>query len=328
MQRRRSLWAIAAGALAVPLALRAQAAPKLRIGWLSGAERGPFFPDFRQGLQELGYAAPDTVIEERYGEAARLPELAAELVRAKVGIIVAAGTPSSLAAKQATTVIPIVSVSGNPVAAGLIDSLARPGGNVTGLSIVSVDLQVKWLDLLHELIPKQRRVAILWTGAESVATSRVARARLEAAAASLGVQLLHVAGRTAAELQQAFAAAVKERAGGIIVLSAPVFAAQADHIVRLAADHRLPAMYEHSLFTEAGGLMSYGPDLHRVFRRVAVYVDKIFKGAAPATLPVEQPTQFELVLNAKTAKLLGLTIPQGLLLRADRAIEGTSDSSS
>jgi putative tryptophan/tyrosine transport system substrate-binding protein len=138
---------------------------------------------------------------------------------------------------------------------------------------------------------------------------------------ALGVQLVHVAGLAAAELEQAFAAAVKERAGGIVVLSAPVFAAQAERIVRLAADHRLPAIYEHSFFTEAGGLMSYGPDLHLVFRRAAVYVDKVVKGAAPATLPVEQPTRFELVLNAKTAKGLGLTIPQGLMLRAERVIE-------
>ena len=307
--------------VAVSRGVRAQPAPKWRIGWLSLTQRGPFFQDFRQGLQELGYAAPDTVIEERHGEVARLAHLAAELVRAKVDIIVTAGTQSSLAAKQATTLIPIVTVSGTPVAVGLIDSLARPGGNVTGLSIVTADLDPKWLELLHELLPKQPRIAVLWTGAESAENARVNRARLEAAAASLGVALVHVAGRNAAELDQAFAAAVKQRAGGIVVLSAPLFAAQAERIVQLAAEYRLPAMYEHSLFTEAGGLISYGPDLHLVFRRAAVYVDKILKGAAPATLPVEQPTRFELLLNAKAAKALGITIPQSILLRADRVIE-------
>ena len=321
MRRRHCLWMFAVPMLAVSRETRAQPAPKLRIGWLSVTRRGPFFQDFQQGLQELGYAAPDTVIEERYGEAAKLPELAAELVRARVSVIVTAGGQSSLAAKQATPLIPIVTITGNPVEAGLVDSLARPGGNITGLSIVSVDLLVKWLELLHELVPKQPRIAILWTGAEPAANARVSRARLEAAAASLGVALVHVAGRNAAELDQAFAAAVKQRAGGIVVLSSPLFAAQAERIVQLAAEHRLPAMYEHGLFTEAGGLISYGPDLHLVFRRAAVYVDKILKGAAPAMLPVEQPTRFGLLLNAKTAKALGITIPQSVLLRADWVIE-------
>ena len=321
MRRRHSLWAIAGIALSMSMALRTQPLPRLRIGWLSVAQRGPFFEDFLQGLKELGYATADTVIEERHGELARLPELAAELVRTKVSIIVTAGTQSSLAAKQATSLIPIVTVSGNPVEAGLVSSLARPGGNVTGLSIVSLDIQVKWLELLHELVPKQPRIAILRTGTERADTSRVGRAALEAAAASLGVSLVHVEGRNAAELEQAFAVAVKQRAGGIVVMSAPLFAAQAERIVRLAAQHRLPAIYEHSLFTEAGGLMSYGPDLHLVFRRAAAYVDKITKGAAPATLAVEQPTRFELLLNAKAAKVLGISISRNLLLRADRVIE-------
>ena len=321
MRRRHCLWTLAVPMLAVSRETRAQPAPKLRIGWLSVTQRGPFFQDFRQGLRDLGYAAPDTVIEERYGEVARLPDLAAELVRAKVDIIVTAGTPSSLAAKQATTLIPIVTVSGDPVAAGLIDSLARPGGNVTGLSIVSADLDLKWLELLHELIPKQPRIAMLWTGTEPAERGRVNRARLGAAAASLGVALVYVAGRNAAELDQAFAAAVKQRCGGIVVLSSPLFAAQAERIVQLAAEHRLPAMYEHGLFTEAGGLISYGPNLHLVFRRAAVYVDRILKGAAPATLPVEQPTRIELLLNAKAAMRLGITFPRAILLRADRVIE-------
>lgn len=320
MKRRGCLSAFAAAVFAAQTSASAQPAPKLRIGWLSETHRGPFSKDFWQGLQELGYTAPDIVIEERWGDATTLPELAAALVRAKVNIIVAAGTPSSLAAKQATALIPIVSVSGNPVNVGLVDSLSRPGGNVTGLSIVSVDLQVKWLELLHELIPKQPRIAILWTGAASAESSR-ARAMLEVAAASLGVALVYVEGRNAAELDRALAAAVAQRAGGIVVVSTPLFAAQAARLVQLAAEHRLPAMYEHSLFTEAGGLISYGPDLHLVYRRAAVYVDKILRGAAPATLPVEQPTRLELLLNLKTAKALGISIPQSLLVRADRVIE-------
>ena len=321
MRRRHCFWIFAVPMVAVSRKLRAQPAPKVRIGWLSVTQRGPFFQDFRQGLHDLGYAAPDTVIEERYGEVARLADLAAELVRAKVDIIVTAGTQSSLAAKQATTLIPIVTVSGDPVAVGLIDSLARPGGNVTGLSIVNADLDLKWLELLHELMPKQPRIAVLWTGTEPAERGRVARARLEAAAASLGVALVHVAGRNAAELDQAFAAAVKQRCGGIVVRSSPLFAAQAERIVQLAAEYRLPAMYEHSVFTEAGGLMSYGPDLHLVFRRAAVYVDRILKGAAPATLPVGQPTRLEMLLNLKTARALGITVPPSMLLRADKVIE-------
>ena len=322
MRRRDCVSALIAGALAVPLGANSQATPTRRIGWLSGGKRGPFFEDFWQGLRELGYATPDIVIEERFGDPARLPELAAELVRAKVSVIVAVGTQSSLAAKQATAAVPIVSVSGNPVGTGLINSLARPGGNVTGLSIVSSDIDVKWVELLHTLIPRQRRIAILGRVAwPTTPSSRAERARLEAAAASLGIQLVHVAAPSSAEIEKAFAAAAKERVGGMVVLSDSLFAAQAARIVALAAEHRMPAIYEHNLFVEAGGLMSYGPDLHLVYRRAAVYVDKILKGAAPATLAVEQPTRFELLLNAKAAKTLGITFPQSLLVRADKVIE-------
>ena len=322
MKRRHCVSALIAGALTVPLKAHSQATPIRRIGYLSVTQRGAFYEDFLQGLRDLGYAPPDTVIEKRFGDMARLPELAAELVRAKVSVIVTAGTPTSLAAKQATAAVPIVAVSGNPVATGLIDSLDRPGGNVTGLSIVSSDLDGKWVELLQTLIPRQRRIAVL--GRVAVPTTpydRAGRARIEAAAASLGVQLVHVAAPSAAEIDQAFAAAAKERVGGIVVLSDPLFAAHAARIVALAAEHRMPAMYEHSLFFEAGGLMSYGPELHLVFRRAAVYVDKILKGAAPATLPVEQPTRFELLLNVKAAKTLGFTFPQSLLLRADKVVE-------
>jgi putative tryptophan/tyrosine transport system substrate-binding protein len=321
MQRRHSLWAIAAGVLAVPRVLCAQPAPKLRIGWLSVTQGDPVFQDFRQALQELGYVTPDTVIEVRHGEVARLPDLAAELVRAKVSVIVAQGTPSSLAAQQATKLIPIVSVSGNPVAAGLVDSLARPGGNITGLSIVDPDLERKRLELLRQLIPNVPWIAVLGTGAAPTQAGRDRNAALEAIAATLDVELVHVVARSAADLYQAFATATRARVGGIAVVSTPLFGANAARIVRLAAEHRLPAIYEHSLFVEAGGLVSYGPDLHLLFRRAAVYVDKVVRGAAPATLPVEQPTRFELVLNVKAARTLGIAVPQSLLLRADRVIE-------
>ena len=271
MRRRHYLFAFMAAVLGAPYGARAQQAPKVRIGWLSTAPH-PLIQDFRQGMQELGYAAEHTAIDERYGDAATLPALAAELVRTKVGVIVTSGSLAGMAAKQSTSSIPIVAITGDPVGAGLVDSLARPGGNVTGLSMMTADIIVKWVELLRELVPQLSRIAILGDG---TAASRAQWAGMEAAGPSFGVQLRHVEAPSAASIDRAFAAAVKERAGGIVLLPSPLFAAQAARIVRLAAEHRIPAMYEHGLFVEAGGLISYGPDLRQVFRRAAVYVDKI-----------------------------------------------------
>ena len=224
---------------------------------------------------------------------------------------------SVLAAKDTTTTVPIVSITSNHVGVGLVRSLAHPGGNVTGLELLSADLSVKWLELLKATVPNLARVGVL---ADTSGPSTQFE-RMNAVASSLGLKLVRLGARDAASIDAAFTQAARERVGGLIPLSSPVFAAHKRDIVALAAKHRLPAMYEHRDFVDSGGLMSYGPNLDDVFRRAAVFVDKILKGSKPADLPVEQPTKFELVINLKTAKALGLTIPPSLLLRADTVIE-------
>jgi len=225
---------------------------------------------------------------------------------------------------KATTSVPIVAITADLVGVGLVRSLPHPGGNITGLDIVSDDLAVKWLELLRAAIPSITRVAIV------VDTSGISRlfGRMITAASSLGVQLTQLAATDAAGIAPAFTEAVRQRVEGIIPVSSPLFAAHKREIVSLAAKYRIPSMYEHRDFVDAGGLMSYGPNLDDVFRRAAGYVDKILKGAKPADLPVEQPTKFELVINLKTAKALGLTIPPSLPLRADQVIEWTAAPSS
>jgi putative ABC transport system substrate-binding protein len=251
----------------------------------------------------------------------RLPDLAAELVRLKVDIIVAAPTPAAVAAKNATGTIPIVmTVVGDPVGIGLIASLARPGGNVTGLSYsVGVETFGKGLELLKAALPKVRRMAILSNPGNP---SHVLAIRdLKVAAGSLGVQLQFLEARGPNEFDGAFAAMAKERVGALLVVADSVFNFHRARLTDLAARSRLPTMYGIRENVEAGGLMSYGASVPDLYRRAAGYVDKILKGAKPADLPVEQPTKFELVINLKTAKALGLTIPQSLLLRADQVIE-------
>ncbi|HEV2056810.1 MAG TPA: ABC transporter substrate-binding protein [Methylomirabilota bacterium] len=285
----------------------------------------PFLDAFRQGLRELGWVeGQNIVIDYRYAEGRfdRLPDLAAELVRLKVDIIVAQPLPAAAAAKNATETIPIVMISGgaDPVGLGLIATLARPGGNVTGSSYsAGQEIGGKQLELLKKTVPKVRRVAILSNPANPGHPPMVGE--LNVAARSLGVQLQLLEVRGPNEFDGAFAAMATERAGALLVLSDGMFNLHRTRLADLAARSRLPAAYGVREFVDAGGLMSYGPSLRDLYRRSAAYVDKILKGAKPADLPVEQPTKFELVINLKTAKALGLTIPPSLLQRADELIQ-------
>ena len=276
---------------------------------------------FRQRLHELGYVeGKNIVIEYRYaeGKPERLPDLAAELVRLKIDVIVTVGGPSVLAAKKATSTIPIVFAgSGDPVGSGFVSSLARPGGNMTGLSTMAPDLNGKRLELLKEAFPKVARVAFLWdVGARGNQTLT----ETEAAAKGLRVKLLSLEVRSLADLDSAFARAKRDGAQALITVAGPLVNTQQRHVLDFAAKNRLPPMYPTSELVEAGGLMSYAPNDADLWRRAADFVDRILKGAKPADLPVEQPTKFELVINLKTAEQIGLTIPPDLLARATKII--------
>ncbi len=257
------------------------------------------------------------------GKLERLPALAAELVALKVDVIVAPNTPAALAAKHATRTLPIVFIgAGDPVTSGLVTSLARPGGNVTGLSVLSTELVGKWLELLKQAVPGVSRVAVLWQpGAMDERTDKEMQKEAEVAAQALGVRLQFVEARGPADFDRAFSDMTRARAGALTVRPAPMFISERRRLVDLAAKNRLPAVYAWREFVDAGGLMAYGPNLADLYRRAATYVDKILKGAKPADLPVEQPTKFELVINLKTAKALGLTIPPSVLARADEVIQ-------
>jgi putative ABC transport system substrate-binding protein len=330
MERRPFLiMMIAGGLLAAPLAIEAQPAGKVaRIGYLApNLAVNPHLPEaFRQGLRDLGYVeGRNLVIEIRSaeGKLERLPALAAELVALKVDVIVAGGTPAALAAKQATTTLPIVvSAAGDPVTSGLVTSLARPGGNVTGLSMLSPDLVGKCLEQLKQAVPGVSRVAVLWQpGAVPERTEKDILQGAEVAARALGVQLQFVEARGPEEFDRAFSEIIRARAGALTVLPSSMFISERRRLVDLAAKNRLPAVYSVREFVDAGSFMAYGPNLPDLNRRAATYVDRILKGAKPGDLPIEQPTKFELVINLKTAKALGLTIPPSLLQRADQVIE-------
>ena len=331
MDRRAFLGTLAGGLLAAPLAAEAQEATKIaRIGYLTTADlataphhlREAFF----KGLRDLGYVeGRNLVIEYRSaeGKVERLPALAAELVSLKVDVILAPASVHVLAAKQATGTIPIVFVnSGDPVASGLVTSLARPGGNVTGLSTLTVDLIGKCLEQIPQAVPGVSRVAVLWSpGDFPERTEKDMLKQAEVAARALGIGLQFVEVRGPANFDRAFSEMTGARAGALTVLASTMFFTERRRLVERTANNRLPAMYTSRDFVDAGGLMSYGPDYADLFRRAATYVDKILKGAKPGDLPVEQPNKFELVINLKTAKALGLTIPQSLLQRADQVIE-------
>jgi putative ABC transport system substrate-binding protein len=318
---------LALGLLAAPLAAEAQQAGKVwRIGVLGtpeSPEHKHLWDAFRQGLRELGYVEGQNIaIEWRSpaGKPERIPDLAAELVRLKVDVIVGGTSATETAAKRLTGTIPIVMMSCDPIADGLVSNLARPDGNVTGLSTLATDVVGKQLELLKEAIPRVSRVAILWNPDNPFHATQVREA--EAAARELGVQPQSVEARGPKDFDRAFSAMGKARVEALLLLAdGPVFLHYRTMIADLAARRRLPAMYPRREHVEASGLIAYGADRRALFHRLAVYVDKILKGAKPADLPVEQPTKFELVVNLKTAKALGLTIPRSLLLRADQVIE-------
>jgi len=318
--------AVAFGCLAtLPAALAQQPAKVFRIGFLGSGgpvDHAPRVDVFRQGLRDLGYVEGRTAtIEYRLaeGKMERLPALAAELVALKVDVIVASGTPTALAAKNATTTIPIVfATSGDPVGT-LVASIARPGGNITGLSLVGPELVARQLQLLKEAVPKASRVAVLANPDNPYTLTMVKE--VETAARSLRVRTHFVESRGGVATDAAFDAMAKERSNALLVLFDPILTGQRTRITELANKHRLPSMYPHREYAEVGGLMAYGASLTDLYRRAATYVDKILKGARPADLPVEQPTKFELVVNLGTAKSLGLTIPPTLLSRTDETIK-------
>jgi ABC-type uncharacterized transport system substrate-binding protein len=329
MERRAFLGILTGGLLAAPLAPEAQQATKVaRIGYLgtNRAANPNLHEAFRQGLRDLGYVeGRNLVIEYRdaEGKVERLPALAPELVALNVDVIVAPGTPQALAAKQATRTIPIVFTAAfDPVTDGLVTSLARPGANVTGLATLSPELAGKNLEQLKQAVPGVSRIAILWQpGGMGERTEKDMLKGVEVTARALGVRPQFVEARGPADFDRAFSEMTTARAGTLTVVGSSMFVSERRRLVDLAAKHRLPAVYAQRAYVDVGGLMSYGPDVGDLFRRAATYVDKILKGANPGDLPVEQPTKFELIINLKTAKALGLTIPQALLQRADQVIE-------
>jgi len=325
--RRRELMLLLGGAMTAARPLRAQQKAMPVIGFLSSGSPGPFAPfvaAFHQGLSETGYAEGQTVaIEYRWAEGRydRLPALAADLVGGKVDVIAATGGPlPALAAKSVTSTIPIVFSSGvDPVESGLVASLARPGGNLTGFTIISVELMPKRLELLSELVP-QASVFALLVNPSNAGTEPMIRDVQEAARAK-GVQLHVLKASTESEIDTAFANLVQLPAGALVVSADPFFNSRREQLVALAALHTVPAMYELREFAAVGGLISYAPSLTAAYRQVGIYVGKVLKGANPADLPVQRPTTFELIINLKTARALGLTIPQSILARADEVIE-------
>jgi putative ABC transport system substrate-binding protein len=311
---------------ALPLLADAQPAGKApKIAFLSASSPiNATVEAFRQGLRDLGYVeGRNIVIEYRWAEGRfdRLPALAAELLRLGVTVIVAGNTPAALAAKKATSTIPIILVtSGDPVGSGLAASLARPGGNVTGLSLTPTPaISGKQLELLKEAFPSITHVAVLANPANPPTAGLLKE--IELAAQSLGLRLRVVQVQEPKEFGDAFATMKNERVPALLVIADPLVADNRDRIVAFAATNRLPAIYPYRLFVDAGGLMSYGADSSDLYRRAATYVDRILKGAKPAELSIEQPTKFELVINMRTARALGLSIPRQLLVRADRVIE-------
>ena len=310
-----------------PLAAEGQQAGKVyRIGYLSPTPPEPPRGEvFRQALRELGWIEGRNIAFEyrwAHNDYARLPDLAKELVALNSDVIFATSPPATLALKGATTTIAVVFLGGPAVESGLVASLARPGGNLTGVDVLAADLNVKRLDLLKGAIPTASRIAVLWHRWSQAGASRPQSVEaVDAAARTLGLQPRFLEVRHPNEIDTAFATMARERPHALLVMSSPMLASQSVRIVDLAARNRLPAMYQWREFAEAGGLMSYGANLLDLYPRAAVYVDKILRGAKPADLPVEQATKFELVINLKTAKTLGLTIPQSLLLRADQVIQ-------
>jgi ABC-type uncharacterized transport system substrate-binding protein len=325
--KRRELILLLAGAMTTACPLRAQQKAMPVIGFLHSASPGPtapFVAAFHQGLSEIGYVEDQNVaIEYRWAENRydRLPALAADLVSRKVDVIVASGGDrSAFAAKHATSTIPIISViGGDPVENGLVASLSRPGGNLTGVSFLTSELLPKRLELLSELVPQARVIALL-VNPNNPNTERVMR-EVQEAARMTGVQLSVLKAGTESEIDAAFASLDQLKAGALVVQADPFFASRRDQFAALATHHAIPAIYEQREFPAVGGLMSYGTSVTTVYSHLGIYAGRILKGAKPADLPVQQPTKFELVINLKTAKALGLSVPQSILARADEVIE-------
>jgi putative tryptophan/tyrosine transport system substrate-binding protein len=324
--RRRLL--VALGASALPLGAFAQPRKVPVVGYMSPVvpqnNTDPRFEAFRQGMRELGYVeGKDYRLEVRWGEGKleRMPALAAELVKLKVDVLVAATSPSVLAARQATRTIPIVMpVSSDPVGDGIVASLARPGGNITGLSLMAPELGKKRLQLLKEVLSKQsRRVAVLWNPAYKGMNARFQDAQKTAPTIGMDVRSLEVSDPR--QMEAAFDAVSRERPDGLLLLADPLTLSMRARIVEFARENKLPAIYETRDFVEAGGLMSYGPNVAEQYRRTAAYVDKILKGARPGDLPIEQPAKIELLVNLKTARALGISIPNSIRQTADQVIE-------
>jgi putative ABC transport system substrate-binding protein len=327
ISRRQLLVALGVGALIAPFRSFAQQQGRIwRIGFLSSRRPASLDSDalgaFPRAMRELGYVeGKNLVIEWRFadGKVERLPDLAAELVRLKVDVIVVAGS-ATRAAQKATTTIPIVMGSaGDPVGAGFVASLARPGGNITGLSILSVDLGPKHLEMLRSMVPRLSSVAVL--GNPSNSSHAMTLKSIQAPAQKAGVKILRADATTPSEIADAFSMILKEHAGAVIVVPDGLFQQQRHQIAELATKYRVPSISSFREYVESGLLISYGQNLADSYRRAATYVDKILKGAKAGDLPIEQPTKFELVINLRTAKTLGLTIPQALLLRADEVIQ-------
>ena len=324
--RRSFVSALAGSVVAGPLAAWGQSGRIPRIGWLGGPSREtaqPFMGPFLQGLKDLGWIEGQNIaIEWRFagGRAERLPGLAAELVRLRVDLIVVPSTPTAVAARNATTTIPLVTVGGNdPVSVGLVASLARPGGNITGLtSSLGPEIAGKQLELLKETVPTASRVSALWN--PDTPGNGLALKEAEAAARALGVELHPVEVRRQEAFESAFAVIAATRTDALHVLADVMFLTYRARLARLAAKSRLPAMYAQREYVDDGGLISYGAKISDNFRRAATYVDKILKGARPADLPIERPSTFELIINLKPARALGLAIPQSVLARADQII--------
>ena len=319
--RRRDFIGLLGGAAMWPVAARAQ--QRLHLGLLDTGLGADFAVPFIGRLAELGYVEGNNLVIERRsaeGKPERLPELAADLLRQRVDVIVTAGTPAGLAARQATSTIPIVlGAISDPVGIGLVESLARPGGNITGNSLMAPDLSAKRLDILHTLAPSSSRFAILWDSSNPGMVERVRETRV---AADQSHVLLHTVGpRSLEELDAAFADILQARPDALLVTAEAFTRRYLARILDFANGNKIPSMFEDSSYVVAGGLMSYGPDYQDIFRKAAVFVDKIRKGAKPADLPIEQPTKFQLVINLKTAKALGLDVPPTLLARADEVIE-------
>jgi len=326
VDRRTFITGVGSGLLASPLAAEAQPAEKVyRVGFLGTATpslMSAWLTAFREGLRERGYVEGKNIaMEYRWGEGKpeRFPGLAAELVKLKVDLILTSGSQAVRAVQHVTTTIPIVmAVIENPVERGFVTSLARPGGNITGLSFQDSELVTRRLQLLKEVLPGVIRVGVLWNSTDDDRTTLKA---VEAAATSLGLSLQILDVRVAEDLVLAFEAAKQKHAQALVQLASPLFAAHRKTMLDLSAKSRLPTTCQERTFVVDGCLMAYGPSFPEMFRRAAYYVDRILKGAKPGDLPVEQTTTFELVINLKTAKALGLTIPQSLLLRADEIIQ-------